>query len=1351
MTTVGTAVILTALRVEYEAVRSHLTDIREIEHPEGTIYETGTFEANGTIWTVSIAEAGMGNVSAGIETERAIATFHPQLILFVGIAGSLKDARIGDVVAATRIYNYESGKVMKGFLARPDVGQSSYRLVQRAKAEARQQSWLNLLQEKPANPPKAYIGPIAAGEKVIADARSDVRAILNLHYNDALAVEMEGRGFLAAAYANSKVESIVIRAISDLLDNKTRSDASGSHELAAAHASAFAFHLLSKIRPKDAMSESIATAADTPRAATTESYRTWISERTSSFHVPALEMDIQSIHAFSTLVLRNLSDQDEDEEDDDDRPKRTSRMSFDSELRRYHEPVERARRREIDALELIARRRLVTVVGGPGSGKTTLTRKLAHVTTQQQNVVFLLSLKNLVPRQAESFDTALRRAATVESGIHSAADLQPDVVICDGLDECEPWRQEIAREIVDWARKYATVRVIVTTRRLGHYPSLLPEFLETDLPHLEQEEAEKIATLLIDASARNEKTRLAITKRFYEAFGEIRPAAHRNPLLLSFIVRLARDEATLRSSRAGLYTQIVEIIRTSAPAGRVRIAIEAGTAMRVAEAIAFATIDDPRQSARQFIQHGVSALAGARSPDAAEERVEDVIRFWEEHRLIERVMFGPMESFTFIHLTFAEYLASAVIRSMSDDELRQWLRASYQQHKWSEPILFAASSGDTDRCIRALLTCCDPIDPVATAPIIATDCVIAAGGASPDVVEQLIHALVRRICSVYKEAALESADTLAKLTRFAPSTVIAAVSPLRDNARLWTRAAAIGLAAIAGDPSLRTAEAREFMDAFHAPPVRTEGGVIHLESAALGGAHNLWQAAVPRLATILLNEENVEETRNYLSDRVFEDADGYALAEIEKAIKPFGNFGWFERRKAAWEKRWEDLARSALNSDFEKHLLQWLLNVIDVPRKKRTQSPSAPDFPLIACIYSALGLMKFPVGELSNFRHTKITPSIREVFKGLLAVLHIDPASLANEIERAIQYLGDRDLFQILQLATDIDPPIDWTHASRVDVDPHLLVPALGSPRPAIHRTAALLLAHTAWSPDAIPEIRNLLQSGSYPTMHVAAWLLATAAPFDLAFDAFASRLGGSSTAGCGSVYEFLATLHRSATSQFKTRIEDLLFAGCNDEHSYAARGAARGIRSLHLIPEAARNQQLLAAFETWHTRLIRCFNCGVETTKTHCETCGRVLKTPLAPLLRELEERGIAPSLPELTEYFASPWRDLASAATAVATNRLVSNPNLLVTITRQLIEEPEHRTATRLLPLILDLDSESLTPVRTLLIEIAQSGRHLKIFLDKLNGDWIAWNDAEAIARLALDRGDDSALRILRNLASR
>ncbi|NET26604.1 phosphorylase [Okeania sp. SIO1I7] len=239
------AVILTAIRIEYMAVRAYLSDLTEEMHPNGTIYERGKFSIGGQKWEVGIVETGAGNSPAGIEAERAIAYFKPDVILFVGVAGGIEDVQLGDVVAATKVYGYESGKVAETFRPRPDVGLSNYNMIQRAKAEARKTDWLARLSDSAK--PSVFVAPIAAGEKVVANTESDLFKFLQQNYGDALAVEMEGRGILQAAHANQQVSALIIRGISDLIDGKSRADKEGFQEVAARHASAFAFQVLAKL------------------------------------------------------------------------------------------------------------------------------------------------------------------------------------------------------------------------------------------------------------------------------------------------------------------------------------------------------------------------------------------------------------------------------------------------------------------------------------------------------------------------------------------------------------------------------------------------------------------------------------------------------------------------------------------------------------------------------------------------------------------------------------------------------------------------------------------------------------------------------------------------------------------------------------------------------------------------------------------------------------------------------------------------------------------------------------------------------------------------------------------------
>ena len=281
------AVILTANREEFQAVRAHLSDLVEVPHAKGTIYEKGSFvDALDRVWDVAIVEVGVGNVGAGIETERAISFFEPYVVLFVGIAGGIRDVELCDIVAADRIYGYESGKSAMTFSPRPNVGESTYFMVQSARAEARNEGWLRRIRPKLNRAPHARVAPIAAGEKVIYSKRSSIRKFLIEQYDDAIAVEMEGRGFLQAAHANQGLKYLVICGISDLLSQKTSTDKAGFRILAAATASAFAFEVLANLEGRE-------TGKSRPVIAITRLQSSPGSTFESDYQIDAKELDLQ--------------------------------------------------------------------------------------------------------------------------------------------------------------------------------------------------------------------------------------------------------------------------------------------------------------------------------------------------------------------------------------------------------------------------------------------------------------------------------------------------------------------------------------------------------------------------------------------------------------------------------------------------------------------------------------------------------------------------------------------------------------------------------------------------------------------------------------------------------------------------------------------------------------------------------------------------------------------------------------------------------------------------------------------------------------------------------------------------
>jgi nucleoside phosphorylase len=249
------ALIVTALPVEYGGVRQHLSDVQEEELPHGMVAEVGVFRGPSTSWSVWLIEAGMGNENAALETDRAVAHLRPEVVMFVGIAGGRKDVEIGDVVVASRVYGYESGKDEDSFRPRPDAPEPTYRILQRARAAARQGAWRERLQlADEQRLPEVRIKPVAAGEKVVGSRKSAVAKLLDEHYNDTAAVDMEGHGFHRAMHARAGVEALVVRGVSDLFDNKAVTDSAGGQPLAVRNAAAFALEVLAKFETQNSSS-----------------------------------------------------------------------------------------------------------------------------------------------------------------------------------------------------------------------------------------------------------------------------------------------------------------------------------------------------------------------------------------------------------------------------------------------------------------------------------------------------------------------------------------------------------------------------------------------------------------------------------------------------------------------------------------------------------------------------------------------------------------------------------------------------------------------------------------------------------------------------------------------------------------------------------------------------------------------------------------------------------------------------------------------------------------------------------------------------------------------------------------
>jgi nucleoside phosphorylase len=253
------ALIITTVVHESRAIKAHLTDPEVLIGEKDGFYEYGRFSEPAGEWLIVHAITPPGNSDAGLVASKAYQEFGRfNALMFVGVAGSLKeDIPIGSVVVGDYVYNGHSAKVEDTeVLGRPHGLVPARELLTAAQGLIYSGEWPDLIRapvgtdlpnkaDYPCDfPPLAVIKGIVSGEEVVAGGKSSRYAWLRSHFNDCGAVEMEGWGVMNAAhYENGS--AIIVRGISDMCAGKDHTKDKLHQPIAAAHAAAFAFSILS--------------------------------------------------------------------------------------------------------------------------------------------------------------------------------------------------------------------------------------------------------------------------------------------------------------------------------------------------------------------------------------------------------------------------------------------------------------------------------------------------------------------------------------------------------------------------------------------------------------------------------------------------------------------------------------------------------------------------------------------------------------------------------------------------------------------------------------------------------------------------------------------------------------------------------------------------------------------------------------------------------------------------------------------------------------------------------------------------------------------------------------------------
>jgi nucleoside phosphorylase len=227
--------IIVALELELKSVLAHLKDYRKVENAQVDVrsYYVGSIKTDaGLIYTVVVTmPSSMGNVTAALATKDLIDRWTPRYLLMIGIAAGAnpESQQFGDILVSESIFYYEPAKLRpEGPEHRPRSIPGDPLLLSRVR-NLNSPNWqlgIGLPPPKQANASitsKVHIGPIGAGEKVVANA--EFVGHLRSLQPKLIGIEMESWGVALAAHEMVPAPGfLAIRGICDFADSKKGDD-----------------------------------------------------------------------------------------------------------------------------------------------------------------------------------------------------------------------------------------------------------------------------------------------------------------------------------------------------------------------------------------------------------------------------------------------------------------------------------------------------------------------------------------------------------------------------------------------------------------------------------------------------------------------------------------------------------------------------------------------------------------------------------------------------------------------------------------------------------------------------------------------------------------------------------------------------------------------------------------------------------------------------------------------------------------------------------------------------------------------------------------------------------------------
>lgn len=932
---------------------------------------------------------------------------------------------------------------------------------------------------------------------------------------------------------------------------------------------------------------------------------------------------------------------------------------FDEALKQYHLLAQRDRRRSDDCIKGTTLARFIrhsVLIGGPGMGKSTLLKKLAHMYASDGVPVIHFAASIVAQRMRVTgcgFEEGIVALGTDGSGLPiSAQSLRSSsqlVLLCDALDESANDQENVCEGLVKFAAGFPHSRIVVTTRPIGYQSGLLRSWRHYELQALESgsvvSHIERLLSVAIsDSASQDDALRFAREQINQNKSVEI---AARSPLILGLVAALVIQRIPLGDSKTQLYERLFNQMMTASSGAIPDVNIAPSILSAFLDMFAWELHHTPATRASDLLAKCSNRMAIALSETVLKARslCEQCFTHWERVGMVEKLNDSGIDAATFIHKTFGEYAAARYLTAISPEQVRCEIDTKLDLKAWGEILRFASSLGLADVVYESRI---GTSSDLTYAKVIEALSMISNGEVAPSahLRKRALDAAALHLRSPISREVISIGNSLVEVGEKFPQEVAAIATQFDGGEQPWTRLAVYTAMTFSpqplsdGDlealilelPSLidvvyRKSSWNGLFDLHGRPAKQIDALCIFAVSEAL---QRFTADEAGRLITPLFSG-NYRGTTTGQESLIAALLNGQRLDLAEPL-----------RRQV--KEQWAETEALFANLD---------LNTVDdakmMIRALQTQLPQAISpttleedtiFWQISGFFTAMGFSKRFVNDEWPAHVDASDAGIQETLRGCLLASGVDISELSREVATAVaSYLGDdNNKFSrhMYRHTREVDIAMNWDSAKNMNLA--MLERALHFETTWFVEPAANLIAVNANSDELTQIVQNVFATGEGLALWAASQLCLTL-PEPMKSQLLLERLERPLVPGCQYLYDALTQL----PLLFNQRLFQIASFGLTSSGPLTAIAATTVVEKF-VVESSDAARLLQESFDLW---------CSKEAPPP--EHGGAVPHSPRENILEALLKNPQFEKL-RLLRYSADVRRDVAQTASEALVDAICS-----------------------------------------------------------------------------------------------